>query len=239
LFGDEPVRIQSSVLMSRTKQPDTSPMRGGTCLEDDSIASALVALPVLSPAAYWAHERGSDARIADRAAFATHQPTPCRLVWAGDARHDGRHMPRSRDILQRFRSAGTPGAATPTGVPADRVAELSAELEPVLARLAAAQEEAARIRAEAQQEAERRRQSAAEDASALVAAAHRQAAAERADAALRLARRAEQETAATLAAAERDAMTVGRRAAERMPAYVERVVSAVKAALDTAEEHAS
>jgi hypothetical protein len=124
-------------------------------------------------------------------------------------------------------------------VPADRVAELSAELEPVLARLAAAQEEAMRIRAEARQEAERRRQAAAEDASALVAAAHRQVAAERADAALDLARRAEQETAVTLATAERDVMTVRRRAAERMPVYVERVVSAVKAALDTAEEHAS
>lgn len=148
-------------------------------------------------------------------------------------------MPRSRDILQRFRSAGTPGAATATGVPADRVAELSAELEPVLARLAVAQDEAARVRAEAQQEADRRRQAAAQDASARVAAAHRQAAAERADAALCLARQAEEEAAATLAAAARDATTVRRRATEAMPAYVERVLSAVKAELDTSEEPAS
>ena len=177
--------------------------------------------------------------LPDPAAFSTDQPTPLRFSMAGDERHDGRHMPRSRDILQRFRSAGTPGAATATGVPADRVAELSAELEPVLARLVAVQEEATRIRAEAESEAERRRQAAVEDASALVAAAHRQAAAERADAALRLARQAEEETAATLAAAERDAMMARRRAAERMPSYVERVVSAVRAALHTSQEHAS
>ena len=66
-------------------------------------------------------------------------------------------MPRSRDILQRFRSAGTPGAATATGVPADRVAELSAELEPVLAQLVSVQQEVSRIRADAHNEAERRR----------------------------------------------------------------------------------
>lgn len=148
-------------------------------------------------------------------------------------------MPRSRDILQRFRSAGTPGAATATGVPADRVAEMSAELEPVLARLIVVQEEVSRIRAEAQREAERRRQAAVEHASALVAAAHREAAAERADAALRLARHVEAETAATLAAAELDATAVRRRAAEKMPSYVERVVSATRAALDTSEDNGS
>ena len=132
-------------------------------------------------------------------------------------------MPRSRDILQRFRTAGTPGAATSTGVPADRVAELAAELEPVLARLVAVREEASRIRTEARHEAERRRQ----------------AAAERADAAIRLTRHAEEETAATLAAAELEAAAVSRRVTEMMPSYLERVVSATRAALDTAEEHAS
>jgi hypothetical protein len=148
-------------------------------------------------------------------------------------------VPRSRDILQRFRSAGTPGAATAPGVPADRVAELSAELEPVLAQLAAVQEEVSRIRGDAQREAERRRQAAVEHAGALVAAAHREAAAERADAARRLAGHVEEETAATLAAAEQDAMAVRHRAEERLPSYVERVVSATRAALSTSEEHGS
>ncbi|KAE8765526.1 hypothetical protein, partial [Georgenia thermotolerans] len=69
-------------------------------------------------------------------------------------------MPRARDILQRFRPAGTPGAAAPAGVPADRVTEMAAELEPVLARLAEAQAEADQVRAAARQEAERRRREA-------------------------------------------------------------------------------
>ncbi len=151
----------------------------------------------------------------------------------------GGHVPRSRDILQRFRSAGTPGAATAPGVPADRVAELSAELEPVLAQLVAVQEEVSRIRADAQRDAERRRQAAVERASALVAAAHREASAERADAARRLAGNVEKESAGTLAAAESDAAEVRRRAAEKMPSYVDRVVSATRAAMATSPESGS
>lgn len=148
-------------------------------------------------------------------------------------------MPRSRDILQRFRSAGTPGAATATGVPADRVAEMSAELEPVLAQLAPAQREVSRIRAEAQREAERRRQQATERADALIAAANRQAAAERAEASLRVTRHVEAEGAASLAAAEIEATAVRDRAAKRMPSYVDRVVSATRGALNAPEENSS
>jgi hypothetical protein len=122
-------------------------------------------------------------------------------------------MPRSRDILQRFRPAGTPGAASPARVPADRVAEVSAELEPVFALLAATQEEAARVRSEATHEAEQRKQQALESASALVAAAHRQASADRADAALLVNRKVEEENARTLADAEHAADAVRRRAA--------------------------
>ncbi|UZG55250.1 hypothetical protein [Rhodococcus opacus] len=140
-------------------------------------------------------------------------------------------MPRSRDILERFRSAGTPGAATATGVPADRVSELSAELEPVLAQLAATQAEVSRIRIGAQREAEVRRQQATERAAALVAAAHRQAAAERADTARQATRHYEEEAAAAFAAAEVNAAAVRHRAAERMPSYVDRVVSAARAAV--------
>jgi hypothetical protein len=140
-------------------------------------------------------------------------------------------MPRSRDILQRFRPAGTPGAASTTGVPADRVAEVSAELEPVIAMLAEAQEQASRIRSHAGREAQQRRQRALERAGDLVVSAHREAAAERADAALRLSRQAEEESAVVLAAAEHDAALVRRGAAERMPSYVDRVMTAINAAL--------
>ncbi|MGH8867626.1 MAG: hypothetical protein ACRDYU_06490, partial [Actinomycetes bacterium] len=78
-------------------------------------------------------------------------------------------MPRSGDFLERFRPAGAPGAAAAAGVPADRVAELSAELEPVLARLAGTQREAERIRAAARRDAEQRRDHATASARALVA----------------------------------------------------------------------
>ena len=52
-------------------------------------------------------------------------------------------MPRVRDVLHRFRPSGAPGAATAAGVPADRAAELAAELEPVLALLAETDRECA------------------------------------------------------------------------------------------------
>lgn len=64
-------------------------------------------------------------------------------------------MPQLGDFLNRFRPAGAPGAASRTGIPADRAAELSAELDPVLAMLAAADAECARLVAQAEQEASR------------------------------------------------------------------------------------
>ena len=64
-------------------------------------------------------------------------------------------MPQLGDFLNRFRPAGAPGAASRAGVPADRAAELSAELDPVLALLAAADADCARLVAEAEQEAGR------------------------------------------------------------------------------------
>lgn len=145
-------------------------------------------------------------------------------------------MPRSRDILQRFRPAGTPGPAASAGVPADRVAEVAAELEPVLALLADTQEEASRIRRVAEEEAERRRRAAAERAGALVASAHRQAGSDRAAAAVRVSRKVEEENAAALAEAERAATAVRDRAAERMPALLDRVLTATRDALAAGEE---
>ena len=82
-------------------------------------------------------------------------------------------MARSRDLLQRFRPAGAPGTAATAGVPADRVAELSAELEPVLALLDEVTEVAGRIRAEGTRDAARVRAAAGERARTLVATATR------------------------------------------------------------------
>ena len=138
---------------------------------------------------------------------------------------------RSRDLLQRFRLAGTPGAASVTGVPADRVAEVSAELEPVFLLLADVQENARQLRASGQDEAARRRQDAEEHARALVGAAHREADALRAEAAAAVRRRAEAETAAVLSTADRDAERIRRQVADQLPGYVDRVVGAVRATL--------
>ena len=55
-------------------------------------------------------------------------------------------MPQWRDFLERFRPAGTPGAAAQGGVPADRIADTAAELEPVFMMLDDVHAEAARIR---------------------------------------------------------------------------------------------
>ncbi len=137
-------------------------------------------------------------------------------------------MARSRNILERFRPAGTPGAAAKPGVPADRVAELSAELEPVLALLDDAVQEARGVRAEGRRRAELVRRRAEERAHALLAQARRDAEAERSAAAVRVTEQAEAEAAAELAAAQQQAEEVRRRGAELMPGYVDRVLDALR-----------
>jgi hypothetical protein len=137
-------------------------------------------------------------------------------------------MPRARDLLERFRPVGTPGAAAPAGVPADRVAELTRELAPVFELLTGTEVESARIRDAATGEARARRRRAAEEASRIVAAARRDAEAHRVEAATRVGRMAAQETMATIAAAEREATLIRRRSRERIGPYLERVVAAVR-----------
>lgn len=62
-------------------------------------------------------------------------------------------MPSISDLLNRFRPVGAPGSASRAGIPADRAAELAAELEPVLAILATTEEQCAALVAEAEQRA--------------------------------------------------------------------------------------
>ena len=66
-------------------------------------------------------------------------------------------MPDLRNFLSRFRPAGTPGAPMRGGVPADRVAEREAELQPVLELLEETRTQAERIRAAAREAADGRR----------------------------------------------------------------------------------
>lgn len=136
-------------------------------------------------------------------------------------------MLSARDLLERFRPVGAPGAAAPAGVPADRVAEVSRELQPVFDELVDVQQRCADIRAAAVAAARARRDRGAGEARAIVAAARIDAQAQRADAAARERRETEQESAATIAAAEREAAEIHRRAEERMDGHVAHVVSAV------------
>jgi hypothetical protein len=88
-------------------------------------------------------------------------------------------MPDLRNFLSRFRPAGTPGAPMRGGVPADRVAEREAELQPVLELLEETRAQAERIRAAAREAADDRRRQAGQQADAVIAAARLRADAER------------------------------------------------------------
>ena len=84
-------------------------------------------------------------------------------------------MPQWRNVLDRFRPAGTPGAAGRPGIPADRSADAAAELTEVLALLDDAQEEAARTRQAATDRAQESRRTAQRQAAELVAKARHDA----------------------------------------------------------------
>src|ERR1022692_4357979 len=113
-------------------------------------------------------------------------------------------LPQLGDFLNRFRPAGAPGAASRAGVPADRAAELSAELDPVLALLAATDAECTRLVAEAEQEAGR-----------LAAQGHDEAASIAADGVQRADEARGQAAAEVLAAAGDQARQAERAAAEQ------------------------
>lgn len=141
-------------------------------------------------------------------------------------------MPSARELLQRFRPVGTPGAAAPAGVPVDRAAEASRELQPVFDELAATAEEVGRIRQVAAEQARLRRDRAAEEARRFVENARLQAAAARADTATRVLRRAEQETATAVAEARAQAAEIARRAHDRSAGYLRRILAEVRRAGD-------
>jgi len=132
-----------------------------------------------------------------------------------------------RDFLMRFRPVGSPGPAATTGVPADRSAELSAELDPVLSRLEQAEAEAQQIREEAAQQAQQSRRAAADAAEEIVERARIRAREVRAESAAQARGLAETEAAECLAESEREAALLQRRAQKRMAPLVDRVVAHV------------
>ncbi len=141
-------------------------------------------------------------------------------------------MVRLGDFLARFRPSGVPGAAAPSGVPADYAAEQADELEPVFAALAGVQAACADKRDRAERRAGEVRAHARDQAAAMVASARAEADAERARAAAHVRDRDEQAVAELMREAAAAAEEVRRRSAERMPEMVARVTGLVRSLAD-------
>jgi flagellar biosynthesis/type III secretory pathway protein FliH len=141
-------------------------------------------------------------------------------------------MPSSREILRRFRPVGAPGTLSRRGVPADRVQERDAELQPVFALLADVEREAAAVRAAAAGAAAARESAARDAAAALRAEGRTRAAAERNTAAAERARLTEAEGGATVSAARARAAELAARCPERLPSLVASATARVLAHLD-------
>lgn len=130
-------------------------------------------------------------------------------------------MPQFHDFLARFRPVGSPGAASRVGVAVDRAGELSRELEPVLAMLAATHAEYERIATQAARDARQIMDEARERAAAVAAEAGARADAARTDA-------AEETVAAARAQADqavREAATQARRARRGTERQISALVS--------------
>ena len=138
-------------------------------------------------------------------------------------------MPRVRDLLYRFRPAGTPGAAGQAGVPADRAAETAAELEPLFARLADTEQECREILAQARRDAAQIRELGLRQAQAVVGDAGGRGEVERTMTAAQLSQDGEREADTERRRAEAAVSALHQRAAEMVPAYVDAVVNRVAA----------
>jgi hypothetical protein len=136
-----------------------------------------------------------------------------------------------RDLLERFRPAGAPGAATPAGVPSDRATALSDELGPVLALLADTEQECARIRREGEDLSTRVRTDAAARSVAAVAAGRDRAEAARAEVVELQHRRSRADAERELSQAHRTIATIERTSRAGVPDLVARVVEAVRSDL--------
>jgi len=137
-------------------------------------------------------------------------------------------VPRVRDLLYRFRPAGTPGPASSAAVPVDRAADRAAELAPVFLLLGETEAGCARIVAEAERDARRIREGASRSAHLAEAAARSAAPGERAGAAASVAAAVADETSAIVETARLEADGLRRRADLGAPGWVARVVGEVE-----------
>lgn len=134
-------------------------------------------------------------------------------------------MPALRDLLQRFRPAGAPGAPAAVGVPVDRRARAELELEPVFVALASAMRTSGEIRRVAAALAEAQIVAASTRAAAIIETADRDAPAEWAAAAAASRRRAAGDREEIRAVAARDAARVRQRCDGALPALVDRALA--------------
>ncbi|MFC0530514.1 hypothetical protein [Phytohabitans kaempferiae] len=135
-------------------------------------------------------------------------------------------MPAIRDLLERFRPAVAPGAAT-----AERREAVAAELEPVFAALARTERECDELRDTATSEAEQRHADSAERVRAVLRAARADAPAERARAAARGWAAGTADLDHVVAAGRSAARDERDRGEEQLPGQVAAVVAAVHADL--------
>lgn len=138
-------------------------------------------------------------------------------------------MPRVRDVLQRFRPSGAPGAATAPGVPVDRATELAAELEPLLALLVETDRECADILERARGEDAEIRAHGADHARSVLAAGRGLLEAERAAAVARSRGRGPDRAAAVSA---RGPFGCGGPVDVALASHVDLVVAAVRLLLE-------
>jgi vacuolar-type H+-ATPase subunit H len=137
-------------------------------------------------------------------------------------------MPPVRDFLDRFRPAGSPGAAARAAVPVDRSSELEAELMPVLTLLDGADADCARIVAGARREAGRITGAAREEAAATLVDAERRARAAREQTVQQALAEARAEAAETVASARREALRSHELSGQRIPVLVSRAADLVR-----------
>ncbi len=141
-------------------------------------------------------------------------------------------MPEWRVFLERFRPAGTPGAAAQGGVPADRTADTASELAPIFPMLDDIQAEAARIVSRAAERAEEIRKDAGRRAAEIVARAHAEGETARADAAAESGALTAAENARGKADRGRALGELRARTESRTPEYNDRVVAAARALME-------
>lgn len=140
-------------------------------------------------------------------------------------------MPTGSAFLDRLRPVGTPGAAARRGVPADRLAEFGAELEPLFELLAETEVAAGKIRRVAEDDAGRMVTNGMARAEAVIADATERAEAVRADTAARGRTEAAAEEALLVRTAAEGAERLRARVTTDISDHVARAVESASAEL--------